>query len=51
MWQVGVIKSPLLTQTLFDVYLGKNPVSPAAKESIGKGLINLAIEDDRGSKA
>lgn len=45
--QVGIIDSPLLTRTLFDVYLGHNPVSPAAKESIGRGLINLAIEDDR----
>ena len=40
--QVGIIKSPLLTQTLFDVYLGQNPVSPGAKSSIEKGLVNLA---------
>ncbi len=43
--QVGIIKSPLLTRTLFDVYLGQNPVSPDAKQSIGRGLVNLAIED------
>lgn len=42
--QVGVIKSPLLTRTLFDVYLGSNPVSPDAKDSIGRGLKNLATE-------
>lgn len=44
--QVGVVKSPLLTRTLFDVYLGQNPVSPDAKESIGRGLMNLAIEEE-----
>lgn len=42
--QVGVIKSALLTRTLFDVYLGSNPVSPDAKDSIGRGLKNLATE-------
>lgn len=47
--QVGVVKSPLLTQTLFDVYLGCNPVSPGAKESIGRGLMNLAVEDSEDS--
>lgn len=44
--QIGVIKSPLLTRTLFDVYLGHNPVSPDAKQSIGRGLVNLAIEEN-----
>ncbi|KAL3161040.1 hypothetical protein ABBQ38_009423 [Trebouxia sp. C0009 RCD-2024] len=42
--QVGIVKSPLLTRTLFDVYLGRDPVSPGAKESIGRGLMNLAID-------
>lgn len=42
--QVGTIKSPLLTKTLFDVYLGTDPVSPDAKDSIGRGLKNLATE-------
>ena len=44
--QVGIIKSSLLTRTLFDVYLGRDPVSPDAKQSIGRGLVNLAIEEN-----
>lgn len=43
--KVGIIKSSLLTRTLFDVYLGRDPVSPDAKHSIGRGLVNLAIEE------
>ncbi len=44
--QVGIVKSSLLTRTLFDVYLGRDPVSPDAKQSIGRGLVNLAIEEN-----
>lgn len=36
--QAGVISSPTLTKALFDVYLGPDPVSKDAKESLGNSL-------------
>ncbi len=40
--QVGRIHSPVLAEALFDIYLGTNPVSPDAKESISRGIAQLA---------
>eukprot|EP00891_Asterochloris_glomerata_P005611 jgi/Astpho2/5611/Aster-02863 len=40
--EVGRIHSPVLAEALFDIYLGTNPVSPDAKESISRGIAQLA---------
>ncbi|GBF94321.1 hypothetical protein Rsub_06943 [Raphidocelis subcapitata] len=42
--QVGAIESPELVRALFDIYLGKDPVSPDAKKSFGAGLASLLAE-------
>lgn len=36
--QVGAIQSCVLCRALFDIYLGKDPVSKDAKETFGKSL-------------
>ncbi|KAG6547343.1 hypothetical protein Mapa_011280 [Marchantia paleacea] len=36
------IESAALLSSLYDVYLGKNPVSPSAKASIAKGIFSVA---------
>lgn len=41
--QVGAIASPELTRTLLDVYLGADPASKGAKESIGHGLASMVL--------
>jgi len=38
---IGQIDSPELCRALFDIYLGKDPVSPDAKEDFGKGVAGL----------
>lgn len=43
--EVGTIKSPNLCKALFDTYLGSNPVSPSAKESISQGLARMVTQD------
>jgi hypothetical protein len=42
--KVGTIDSPELVKALFDIYLGKDPVSPDAKKSFGAGLASLLAE-------
>ncbi|KAK9826643.1 hypothetical protein WJX74_007533 [Apatococcus lobatus] len=42
--EVGTTASPGLTKALFNTYLGDNPVSPSAKESIGQGLLQIAAQ-------
>ncbi|KAF6264171.1 chalcone isomerase [Scenedesmus sp. NREL 46B-D3] len=42
--QVGTIQSPALVKALFDVYVGPDPVSADAKNSIAKGLVALMNE-------
>jgi hypothetical protein len=41
---VGVINDPDLVKALFDIYLGKDPVSADAKRSFGQGLASLLGE-------
>jgi hypothetical protein len=42
--KVGVINDPDLVKALFDIYLGKDPVSADAKKSFGQGLASLLGE-------
>eukprot|EP00877_Chromochloris_zofingiensis_P006740 jgi/Chrzof1/2319/Cz11g10250.t1 len=42
--QKAVIDSPVLVRSLFDIYLGTDPVSEDAKLSFGKGLAALIKE-------
>jgi len=42
--KVGMIKSKALCDAIFEIYLGADPVSKDAKESIGKGLARLAAQ-------
>lgn len=42
--QVGTIESPELVRALFDIYLGKDPVSADAKRGFAAGLAALLRE-------
>ncbi|KAK9858010.1 hypothetical protein WJX84_001910 [Apatococcus fuscideae] len=42
--EVGTTISLGLTRALFNTYLGSNPVSQSAKDSIGQGLLQLAAQ-------
>ncbi|KAK9816941.1 hypothetical protein WJX72_007231 [[Myrmecia] bisecta] len=42
--QIGTIKSKALCDAIFEIYLGADPVSKDAKESIGIGLARLATQ-------
>ena len=42
--QVGTTTSLGLTRALFNTYLGSNPVSQSAKDSVGQGLLQLAAQ-------
>jgi hypothetical protein len=42
--EVGCVKDPELCVALFDAYLGKDPVVPGAKKSLGEKLAELATE-------
>lgn len=42
--QAGTISSPALCESLFDIYLGTNPVSPEAKTNFGANLASVIKE-------
>ncbi|KAH9301882.1 hypothetical protein KI387_013465, partial [Taxus chinensis] len=41
--EIGSIQSKLLCQSLFDLYIGEDPLDKQAKEKIGLGLVSLLI--------
>ncbi len=47
--QVGTTTNLGLTKALFNTYLGDNPVSPSAKDSIGQGLLQIAAHPPTSS--
>lgn len=40
---MGAISSAALARSLFDIYLGRDPVSPGAKADIGRGLAAMVL--------
>lgn len=41
----SAIKSKALCRSLLEVYLGSNPVSPDAKQTIGSGLASMLAHE------
>lgn len=42
--EIGSLQNSALSNTLLEIYLGNDPVSPTAKDSFGEGLANLIAE-------
>lgn len=42
--EIGSFQNKHLSNTLLDIYIGKDPVSPGAKQEFGHGLASMIIQ-------